>query len=248
MTLLSIKNLSVRYEQVEALKNVNLEIFPDDFIGIIGPNGGGKTSLVRAILRSVPYSGEIIYSSDLDGPNGRKIGYLPQISEIDKSFPISVKEVVLSGLQAEKKLFGRYTATDRAKAAELLALCGIEHLGDRPIGELSGGQFQRTLLCRALISEPKLLILDEPTNFVDNQFERELYLLLKKLNDRMAIVMVSHDVGTITSYVKSIVCVNQSVHRHNSNVITPEQLKNYNCPIQVITHGTIPHTVLEEHT
>ena len=106
---------------------------------------------------------------------------------------------------------------------------------------------QRALLCRALISDPKLLILDEPTNFVDNKFEKELYEILASLNDRMAIVMVSHDLGTITSYVKSIVCVNRTVHRHNTNNITPEQLANYNCPIQLITHGDVPHTVLKRH-
>ena len=99
----------------------------------------------------------------------------------------------------------------------------------------------------ALISDPKLLILDEPTNFVDNRFEKELYALLKQFNDKMAIVMVSHDLGTISSHVKQIVCVNRHVHRHDSNRITAEQLHNYDCPIQIVSHGTVPHTVLEEH-
>ena len=116
------------------------------------------------------------------------------------------------------------------------------------MGEVSGGQLQRALLCRAVISNPKLLILDEPTNFVDNQFEKELYRLLHELNRRMAIVMVSHDIGTITSVVKEIVCVNRHVHRHHSNVLTEEQLRNYDCPIQIISHGNIPHTVLEHHS
>ena len=106
---------------------------------------------------------------------------------------------------------------------------------------------QRALLCRALIAEPELLILDEPANFVDNTFEKELYQILRTLNERMAILMVSHDVGTISSVVKSIVCVNRHVHRHDSNIITAEQLRNYDCPIQLITHGEVPHTVLERH-
>ena len=106
---------------------------------------------------------------------------------------------------------------------------------------------QRALLCRAVISEPRLLILDEPTNFVDNRFEYEFYNMVKGLSDRMAIVMVSHDLGTITSVVKSIVCVNRSVHRHDSNILTAEQLENYNCPIQILSHGNIPHTVLAHH-
>ena len=172
---------------------------------------------------------------------------MPQQTSFDTTFPISVIELVMSGLQSERGFHSRYRAEDRRRANALLELAGISDLADRQIGEISGGQLQRALLCRAIIIEPKLLILDEPANFVDNRFENELYTLLHKLNERMAIVMVSHDVGTITSVVKSIVCVNRTVHRHNSNVITEEQLENYNCPIQIISHGKVPHTVLGEH-
>ena len=248
MSLISLKDVSVGYDdRQKVLDHVNLDILPNDFIGVIGPNGGGKTTLVKTILKALPYSGEVQYSPVIGSDGYRAIGYLPQVSDIDKSFPISVCEVVRSGLQARKRLFGRYSAADKAKALQLLDLCGIESIARRPIGELSGGQLQRTLLCRALISDPKVLILDEPANFVDNKFEKELYAILRQLNDRMAIIMVSHDLGTITSHVKSIVCVNRHVHRHNSNVITPEQLHNYDCPIQIVSHGTVPHTVLEEH-
>ena len=248
MSLISLKDVSVGYDdRQKVLDHVNLDILPNDFIGVIGPNGGGKTTLVKTILKALPYSGEVQYSPVIGSDGYRAIGYLPQVSDIDKSFPISVCEVVLSGLQARKRLFGRYSAADKAKALQLLDLCGIESIARRPIGELSGGQLQRTLLCRALISDPKVLILDEPANFVDNKFEKELYAILRQLNDRMAIIMVSHDLGTITSHVKSIVCVNRHVHRHNSNVITPEQLHNYDCPIQIVSNGTVPHTVLEEH-
>lgn len=248
MSLISLKDVSVGYDdRQKVLDHVNLDILPNDFIGVIGPNGGGKTTLVKTILKALPYSGEVQYSPVIGSDGYRAIGYLPQVSDIDKSFPISVCEVVLSGLQARKRLFGRYSAADKTKALQLLDLCGIESIARRPIGELSGGQLQRTLLCRALISDPKVLILDEPANFVDNKFEKELYAILRQLNDRMAIIMVSHDLGTITSHVKSIVCVNRHVHRHNSNVITPEQLHNYDCPIQIVSHGTVPHTVLEEH-
>ena len=130
---------------------------------------------------------------------------------------------------------------------QLLENVGIKEVAAKQISEISGGQLQRALLCRAIISEPKLLILDEPTNFVDNRFENELYTLLRKLNKQMAIVMVSHDVGTITSTVKSIVCVNRTIHRHDSNIITQEQLDNYHCPIQIVSHGKVAHTVLAEH-
>ena len=246
--LLELKGITAGYEQTVVLRDVNLTIREHDFIGIIGPNGGGKTTLVKAILKAVPYTGKVSYSKEIESGGYRHIGYMPQISDLDKTFPISVREVVLSGLQARKKLFGRYTSADREKAENLLRICGIESVARRPIGALSGGQLQRALLGRALISDPKLLILDEPTNFVDNRFEKELYALLKQFNDKMAIVMVSHDLGTISSHVKQIVCVNRHVHRHNSNRITAEQLHNYDCPIQVVFHGDVPHTVLEKHS
>ncbi len=248
MKIAEIRNLSVRYGETIALSGVDLDIYAQDFLGVIGPNGGGKTSLVKAILGLVPYSGSIHFASEIERFGSPAIGYMPQISELDKAFPISVQEVILSGLQSQKKLLGRYRKSDREKVKALLNLCGIPQIAERPVGELSGGQLQRTLLCRALISDPALLILDEPANFVDNQFEKELYEILQQLNQHMAIVMVSHDLGTITSYVKSIVCVNQHVHRHDSNIITPEQLHNYNCPMQVMCHGDVPHTVLKKHS
>ncbi len=248
MELVSLHDVSVAYDGEKVLEHVNLTIDSRDFLGIIGPNGGGKTTLVKAILGALPYSGEIHYSPTLSAHTHKPlIGYLPQQTPFDRSFPISVEEVVLSGMQALRGFTKRYTAQDRARAQELLTLAGIESVSKRPVGEISGGQMQRTLLCRALMPQPELLILDEPANFVDNRFENELYRLLQQLNEEMAIVMVSHDLGTITSVVKEIVCVNRTVHRHHSNHITEEQLQNYNCPIQIISHGPVPHTVLEHH-
>ena len=247
MPVISLKNVAVKYDDTTALEGVSLDIYPDDFLGIIGPNGGGKTTLVKAILGTLPHSGEVLYSPTLTKNGHRLIGYLPQQPEFDRSFPISVIEVVMSGLQAEKGVLKRYSNADKKRAIKLLEMAGIENIAHRQINEISGGQMQRALLCRAVILEPKLLILDEPTNFVDNQFENELYTLLRQLNKHMAIVMVSHDLGTITSVVKSIVCVNRTVHRHDSNIITAEQLENYHCPIQIISHGHVPHTILEHH-
>ena len=246
--ILSLRDVSVAYDGYAALSGVNLDIYDDDFIGIIGPNGGGKTTLVKAIMGAVPHSGTITMADTLRKGNHYKIGYMPQVSQFDARFPISIEEVVLSGLQTEKGLFGRYGQQDKAKAARLMEKMGIAELAQRAIGEVSGGQLQRALLCRAIIAEPRLLILDEPTNFVDNRFEHEFYHMVGQLSDRMAIIIISHDLGTISSVVKSIVCVNGHVHRHDSNVLTAEQLQNYNCPIQILTHGHIPHTVLEHHT
>lgn len=247
MKILEIKDLSVSYGDYKALTNVNFQLYADDFIGVIGPNGGGKTTLIKSILGALPYSGEIVFSPDVYSDGVHKIGYLPQQENFDRSFPLSITDVILSGLQSSKGIFGRYTKADKQKTIELTEMTGIRHIANKSVGQVSGGELQRALLCRAIISEPKLLILDEPANFVDNKFEKELYQTLKVLNQKMAIIMVSHDLGTITSVVKNIVCVNRTVHRHNSNVITAEQLANYDCPLQLVYHGKIPHTVLDTH-
>jgi zinc transport system ATP-binding protein len=141
----------------------------------------------------------------------------------------------------------KYSRRDKELASQMMDKMGIANLKDKTIGELSGGQMQRVFLCRAIISSPKLLILDEPNTFVDNKFEGELYEHLRELNKTMAIILVSHDIGTITTYVKTIACVNREFHYHRSNVITQKQLSAYNCPIQLITHGDMPHTVLKKH-
>jgi len=247
MNLVTLHHVGVAYGDYDALRDVDLEIADNDFLGVIGPNGGGKTTLVKAILGTVAHTGTIDYAPELCRGKQRLIGYMPQQSDFDRAFPISVLEVVLSGLQGTRGFFARYTSADRKKAMELIETSGIASVAKHPIGEVSGGQMQRAMLCRAVISDPRLLILDEPANFVDNKFENELYRMLRILNRRMAIVMVSHDVGTITSVVKEIVCVNRLVHRHRSNLLTEEQLRNYDCPIQILSHGRIPHTVLEHH-
>lgn len=245
--IIRLRDVGVGYEGVVALEHVTLDIFSNDFVGIIGPNGGGKSSLVKAIMGITPHTGDIDFDQSIMHGGKPHIGYMPQITTFDKAFPISVEEVVMSGLQREHGMLRRYTNEDRKRVKEILELTSLNDLSKRAIGELSGGQQQRVLLCRAIISNPKVLILDEPTNFVDNRFENELYNLLHHLSERMAIVMVSHDIGTISSVVRSIVCVNRHVHRHDSNIITEEQLRNYNCPIQLISHGNIPHTILGEH-
>ncbi|MCC8172946.1 MAG: ABC transporter ATP-binding protein [Odoribacter sp.] len=243
-TILELKDIAGRYDGVKVLEHINLKIVENDFLGIIGPNGGGKTTLLKLILGLIkPYEGEIIYYT----PKQNLFGYLPQNNTIDKRFPISVTEVVLSGLLSDKGLFKTYTKADRQKAEEILEKYGIGDYKKVPIGELSGGQMQRVFLCRAIISSPRVLILDEPTTYVDSNFEKEFYAILKELNHTTAIIMVSHDLGTICSYVKTIACVNRGLHYHNSNLIMEEQLESYNCPLELIAHGPVPHRVLDEH-
>lgn len=245
--IIELSDVNAGYGDEVILKDVNFAIRNQDFIGVIGPNGGGKTTLVKVILGLLkPLSGKVTLFENED-PTRRNIGYLPQLNKTDQKFPISVLDVVLSGLADSVKLFKRFTKDEISKARGLLHQMGIDNLAKKNIGELSGGQMQRVFLCRAIISDPMLLILDEPNTFVDNKFESDLYEILKELNSRIAILMVSHDVGTITYYVKTIACVNRELHYHQSNEISQEQLAAYNCPIQIIAHGDIPHTVLHQH-
>ncbi len=241
--LIELQNVNVAYNGNTVLADVNFCVNENDFIGVIGPNGGGKTTLVKTILGLIePVSGRIIFhKKKLD------IGYLPQYTNIDKRFPLNVCEVVLSGLMNHKTLMGRYNKADRAKACQALEWVGLQHKQKEHIGSLSGGETQKVLLARAIVASPSLLILDEPDTYVDYASEGEIYELLKVLNESMAIIMVSHDLGMVSSYVKTIACVNRNLHYHESNIITADQLKTYNCPIQLVTHGTVPHTVLASH-
>ncbi len=241
--LVILKNVKTGYESKPVLHDVSLEVHPADFIGVLGPNGGGKTTLMRVILGLLP-----VFSGKVEFPTGRPAtGYLPQASQIDQSFPITVKELVSSGLKNQNNWFPHPGASQRKQLNQMLDDAGLSTIAHRPIGELSGGQLQKALLCRAIINKPKLLILDEPNTHVDKQFEMELYDWLKELNKDMAILLVSHDIGTITPIVKTIACVNGTLHYHPSNQLTEEVLKVYNCPVDVIAHGPIPHRVLKSH-
>jgi len=243
--LIKIQNLTVGYDRTPVLRGINLDIFENDFLGVIGPNGGGKTTLLKAILGILkPVEGSIEFRSDIKGKN-RPIGYLPQVKHIDRKFPISVFEVVKSGLMMQNS--SKSSIPVKQKVIDLLKEMGIFDIKDKAIGELSGGQMQRVFLCRALISEPKVLMLDEPDTFVDNRFEGELYEKLRILNNDMAIILVSHDMGTIVKYVKTIACVNEKLHYHSSNRITQKDLDEYNCPIQIIKYGEVPHIILKHH-
>ncbi len=241
--LIELLNVSTGYESTNVLENVNLKIFPNDFIGVIGPNGGGKTTLVKVILGSLkPRGGKIsFYDRKI------KIGYLPQYHNFDSSFPISVEETILMGLMNQWTPFFQRKNIIQQKLLQTLERLNISHLRNKYIGELSGGEMQKVFLARAVISEPELLLLDEPDTYIDNRFENELYEILKEINKTTAIVLVSHDAGIISSYVKSIACVNKQVHYHPSNEITEKMLKVYNCPIDLITHGNVPHRVLKLH-
>ena len=247
--LIEIKNISAGYGDKVALRDVSLDIFDNDFLGIIGPNGGGKTTLLKVILGLQPFSSGKITFMENDKPTPAiRIGYLPQLNDIDKKFPISVWEVVASGLAEQKPLFRSYSNEQKERIEQVLEQMGMNDLGRRPIGELSGGQLQRALLGRAIVSRPKLLILDEPNSYVDKRFESHLYQLLESINKESAIVLVSHDIGTVVSMVKNIACVNETLHYHSGTHIHEDWLTQaYSCPIDLVGHGDLPHRVLKKH-
>ena len=266
--LIEIKNLSAGYDSRTVLRNVNLTVYDRDFLGIIGPNGGGKTTLIKCILGLLkPTGGEILYrvattSGNSSAPHDNSatnsqfstlnsqlsMGYLPQYNSIDRKFPITVEEVILSGLSSQKSLISRFTAAHREKAHQVIARMGLEGLEERAIGALSGGQLQRALLGRAIISDPQLVVLDEPSTYIDKRFEARLYELLAEINHDCAIILVSHDSGTVLQQVKSIACVNETLDYHPDTGISEEWLeRNFNCPIELLGHGALPHRILAEH-
>ncbi len=239
-------SLSASYGKNIVLKDIDFIVRENDFIGVIGPNGGGKTTLLKVILGLLkPLSGRLDFNLDL--VHGKSIGYLPQISTGDINYPVTVKDIVLSGLMIKKGIISNMSANDKKKAETIIDDLGLQELANSSMNELSGGQMQRVFLARAIIGDPKLLLLDEPGNFVDSNFESDFYEKLRELNHRMAILMVSHDVGTISSHIKSFACVNKNLHYHDSHEITNDDLQAYGCPIQLITHGEVPHTVLKLH-
>lgn len=248
--LIEIENIKASYGSKVALKDVSLSIWKDDFLGIIGPNGGGKTTLLKVILGLMkPCAGTIRFFNNGEEIPSLKIGYLPQMNNIDKKFPISVRDVITSGLASQKRLFRSFSTEQHERVNHVMEQMGLEELPNRAIGELSGGQLQRVLLGRAIVSRPQLLILDEPNSYVDKRFESHFYKLLEEINKESAIILVSHDIGTVLSMVKNIACVNETSHYHSGSDISQEWLnEKYACPFELIGHGNMPHRVLKTHT
>jgi zinc transport system ATP-binding protein len=244
--LFEMRSVSASYGTSIVLEDVDFKVNENDFIGVIGPNGGGKTTLLKIVLGLVkPVKGSLTFNNDL--LNSNSIGYLPQMSTGDISFPVTVTDIILSGLMICKGMITRMSAADRKKAEKVIEELGLSGMAKSTLNELSGGQMQRVFLGRAIIGDPRLLLLDEPGNFVDATFENDFYEKLKDLNKRMAILMVSHDIGIISPHIKSFACVNRSLHYHPSSEITNEDLLAYGCPIRLITHGDVPHVVLKSH-
>lgn len=247
--VLSIQDLWVYYDGISILEDVSLSVTRGDFLGIIGPNGGGKTTLLKAILGLVnPSRGGVQILGQPPDKSRCYIGYVPQYNLFDRDFPINVLDAVLMGCNGTTGLFRRYSRDDRDRAQAALKTAGMLSYQNHQIGKLSGGEQQRVFIARALVSRPKLLLLDEPTASVDSSMQTEFYELLVRLKEDMTIIMVSHDISAVSIYVDKIACLNRQLYYHGSKEISPEVLEaTYKCPVQMIAHGTIPHRVLKEH-
>lgn len=246
-TILEIKNMSFSYMKRKVLDTINFSVKDRDFCAIIGPNGGGKTTLVKLIVGLLkPDTGSISLFGKKPRSNRKHVGYLSQYSEVDLNYPIGVLDIVLMSTLS-KRIINFPTKKEKEKALSCLKQVGIEHLFDRHLSELSGGERQRVFLARVLMNEPKLLILDEPTSSVDFKGELNIYNLLKKLNESMAILIISHDITAVSSMIQKIACLNKTLVTHESSEITEEMLHDtYTCDIDLIAHG-VPHRVLKKH-
>lgn len=229
--LLKIEQLTVDYEGHRALNQVDLAVHHNEFIGIIGPNGGGKTTLARTLLGLVkPTSGQFTFYNKEGQVLSQKpaIGYLPQYAKLDPKFPISLKEVVRSGLP---KGLSKQEATLQIK--QMIEKVGLLHKYNAHISEMSGGELQRGLLARALVSRPNLLILDEPGTYIDQHYKRVLMQLLDEVKQECAILLVTHDIGTIIRHVDTIACVNQQLHVHKAEDWGEQHLNDvFGCAIE----------------
>lgn len=240
--IVEVRNVSFRYGRNWALEDVSLDIFPQDFLAIVGPNGGGKTTLLKVILGLYKPDAGSVSVFGLPPEEGRKrIGYVPQRVQFDQDFPATVEEIVLTGRLGNRGLGRRFTERDREAARQAMEQLDLLGLARREIGALSGGERQRTLVARALSSEPDLLVMDEPTASVDSRIEKSFYEMLRVLNNRIPIVLVSHDLGFVSAYVNRVACVNRrlvanavgDLHAHDLEALYegPVRMWSHNCQL-----------------
>lgn len=244
--IVKLEGVDVNFNESKVLEDINLSIKEDTFLAVIGPNGGGKSTLLKVILGLItPDKGKVTVFGKKPSEARGEIGYLPQYKPIDLNFPISVYEAVLEGRY--RGLFRKYTEEDRKAVEEALKTVEMLEYRSRQIGRLSGGQMQRVFLARAIVRQPRLLLLDEPTASIDPERQKMFYQMLQKLREKMAIVFVTHDIGAVSEHFKEIACLNRRLFYHGSDEDGIKKLsETYSCPIDLIGHG-MPHRILRNH-
>jgi zinc transport system ATP-binding protein len=245
--IIQVSNLSFSYNGNLVIDNVSFSVRELEFLALIGPNGGGKTTLLKLLLGLLkPISGDIRIFNQRPAKSSHRIGYVPQDVGVNKSFPITVIDVVLMG-RLRSHRGARISEADRNAALNALDKLEMLKFQHRRIDDLSGGQKERVFIARALATDPDILFLDEPIANLDNTGRGELYALLKEINKTKTIIVVSHDMMVLSSYVTAVACVNNSVHYHDKAEITEGMLEmGYHCPVELIAHG-IPHRILKTH-
>ncbi len=252
--IVEITDVDFAYNRQTVLEKANLRILQGDFIAMIGPNGGGKTTLLKLMLGLLkPARGTIRVMGQPALRAAPCIGYVPQNVHLNQNFPITAMDVVLMGRLDPKKRWALKSTSNRRKAVAALERMEMAPHADNKIGELSGGQRQRVLIARALVTEPKLLLLDEPTASIDTKGQTDFFRMLEALNKDITILLVSHDLLAISRHVKSVACVNKRLHYHDQAEITGDMLETMYpctveevCPVELVAHG-LPHRVLKEH-
>ena len=237
--IVELKDVTCGYDGQPVLSELSLRIMPGDFVGLLGPSGSGKTTLLRAILGAVKlYGGQVMVNGASTEQRRPRAGYVPQLETIDWNFPVTVEQVVMMGRTMDNVLLPWFRRQDRKLAREMLERLGILHLTKRHIRQLSGGQQQRVFLARALVSSPRLLLLDEPTAGVDIKTRDDVMHLLHELNHRgITIIMTTHEINAVAAHLPWVVCLNGRIVAEGppSEVFTPETFKlTYDAEMPVI--------------
>ncbi len=234
-----VNNVSFAYESETVLEQVTLAVEERDFLAIIGPNGGGKSTLLKLMLGLLkPDTGTIEVYGKVPSKSLSLIGYVPQNTNVNTDFPIKVIEVVLMGHVGGKRPLWGYGKDEAACAMGALREVGMEAYADRKIGDLSGGQRQRVMIARALCAHPRILLLDEPTASIDTKGQKEIYELLKKLNNTMTIIVVSHDISVILEYATKAAHINRYLTYHDirdkSKLFHTHDAEGHFCEIEML--------------
>ena len=239
LPVVELEGVGFSYGDCPVLTGVSLAIAAREFVGLVGPNAGGKSTLLKLILGLlVPQAGRIQVLGRAPREARQRLGYVPQYPSFPRDFPISVEQVVLMGRLGLGPRLGWYRAADRAAARRSLAEVEALDLAHRRIGTLSGGQLQRVLLARALVSDPEVLILDEPTANIDQRMEGDIFDLLARLKSRLTILVVSHDIAFISGYVDRVACLNRTLIAHHTEAVDADLIHRlYHGEVRAVAHS-----------
>ncbi len=237
--LIKLENVSFSYGGATVLQDIDLEIEQGEFLGLVGPNAGGKSTLLKLMLGLIkPSRGRVTLFGKSPRTGRVRIGYCPQYTQFSRNYPITVEEVVLLGRLGKARILGGYSKQDREIARSAMRSTEVESIRTENISDLSGGQLQRVLIARALACEPEVLILDEPTANIDQRVEVDIFQLLKQFNERMTIIVVSHDIGFISEYVTRVACLNRTLVCHETSELTGESIEHlYGSHVSMIEHN-----------